>query len=102
MIATWLGELAEGRSWPATLRRWTVANCATGPARDFAVGCATNWRRATTWASAIRRAAPRSSEPLRVIDGEVVAAELEGGRRLSRRAQRLALEGGSTTLTSHG
>ncbi len=36
---------------------------------------------------------------LRVIDGEVVAVELEGGRRLSRRAQRLALEGDSTTLT---
>jgi tRNA(Ile)-lysidine synthase len=39
---------------------------------------------------------------LRVIDGDVVAAELEGGRRLSRRAQRLTLEGDSTTLTSHG
>lgn len=45
---------------------------------------------------------PSSAEierALRVIDGEVVAAELEGGRRLSRRAQRLALEGDSTTLT---
>ena len=39
---------------------------------------------------------------LRVISGEVVAVELEGGRRLSRRSQRLALEGDSTTLTRHG
>jgi tRNA(Ile)-lysidine synthase len=48
---------------------------------------------------------PSSAEierALRVVDGDVVAAELEGGRRLSRRAQRLTLEGGSTTLTSHG
>ena len=52
-----------------------------------------------TWASVIRPAAPRSSERLRVIDGEVVAVELEGGRRLSRTSQRLALEGDSTTLT---
>lgn len=45
---------------------------------------------------------PSSAEierALRVIGGEVVAAELEGGRRLSRHAQRLALEGDSTTLT---
>ncbi len=48
---------------------------------------------------------PSSAEierALQVVDGDVVAAELEGGRRLSRRAQRLTLEGGSTTLTSHG
>lgn len=48
---------------------------------------------------------PSSAEierALHVVDGDVVAAELEGGRRLSRRAQRLTLEGGSTTLTSHG
>jgi tRNA(Ile)-lysidine synthase len=48
---------------------------------------------------------PSSAEierALRVVDGEVTAAELQGGRRLSRSAQRLALEGGSTTLTSHG
>jgi tRNA(Ile)-lysidine synthase len=48
---------------------------------------------------------PSSAEierALRVVDGHVVAAELEGGRRLSRRAQRLTLEGDSTTLTSHG
>jgi tRNA(Ile)-lysidine synthase len=48
---------------------------------------------------------PSSAEierALRVVDGEVVAAELQGGRRMSRSAQRLALEGGSTTLTSHG
>jgi tRNA(Ile)-lysidine synthase len=38
----------------------------------------------------------------RVIAGEVVATELQGGRRLSRRAQRLALEDDSTTLTKHG
>jgi tRNA(Ile)-lysidine synthase len=37
-----------------------------------------------------------------VIAGEVVATELQGGRRLSRRAQRLALEEVSTTLTKHG
>lgn len=48
---------------------------------------------------------PSSAEierALRVVDGTVVAAELQGGRRLSRSAQRLALEGGSTTLASHG
>jgi len=48
---------------------------------------------------------PSSAEierSLRVVDGEVVAAELEGGRRLSRRSQRLALEGDSTTLSNHG
>ena len=38
----------------------------------------------------------------RVIAGDVVATELQGGRRLSRRAQRLALEDDSTTLTNHG
>lgn len=38
----------------------------------------------------------------RVIVGDVVATELQGGRRLSRRGQRLALEDGSTTLTKHG
>jgi tRNA(Ile)-lysidine synthase len=38
----------------------------------------------------------------RVIAGHVVATELQGGRRLSRRAQRLALEDDSTTLTNHG
>jgi tRNA(Ile)-lysidine synthase len=37
-----------------------------------------------------------------VIAGDVVATELQGGRRLSRRAQRLALEDVSTTLTKHG
>jgi tRNA(Ile)-lysidine synthase len=37
-----------------------------------------------------------------VIAGDVVATELQGGRRLSRRAQRLALEDASTTLTKHG
>jgi tRNA(Ile)-lysidine synthase len=38
----------------------------------------------------------------RVIAGDVVATELQGGRRLSRRAQRLTLEDVSTTLTKHG
>jgi tRNA(Ile)-lysidine synthase len=37
-----------------------------------------------------------------VITGDVVATELQGGRRLSRRAQRLVLEDVSTTLTKHG
>jgi tRNA(Ile)-lysidine synthase len=48
---------------------------------------------------------PSSAEierALRVVDGDAVAAELEGGRRLSRRAQRLTLEGDSTTLSRHG
>jgi tRNA(Ile)-lysidine synthase len=48
---------------------------------------------------------PSSAEierALRVVDGEVVAAELEGGRRLSRRSQHLALEGDSTTLSTYG
>jgi tRNA(Ile)-lysidine synthase len=38
----------------------------------------------------------------RVIAGDAVATELQGGRRLSRRARRLALEDDSTTLTNHG
>lgn len=38
----------------------------------------------------------------RVVTGEVVATELSGGRRLSRRGQRLFLEDGSTTLSKHG
>jgi hypothetical protein len=37
-----------------------------------------------------------------VVLGEVVATELSGGRRLSRRDQRLSLEDDSTTLTIHG
>jgi tRNA(Ile)-lysidine synthase len=37
-----------------------------------------------------------------VVLGEAVATELSGGRRLSRRDQRLSLEGDSTTLTNHG
>jgi tRNA(Ile)-lysidine synthase len=48
---------------------------------------------------------PSSAEierALHVVDGDVVAVELEGGRRLSRSAQRLSLEGGSTTLSKHG
>ncbi|MGH3733586.1 MAG: tRNA lysidine(34) synthetase TilS [Acidimicrobiales bacterium] len=48
---------------------------------------------------------PSSAEierALGVVDGDVVAVELEGGRRLSRRAQHLSLEGGSATLTPHG
>lgn len=37
-----------------------------------------------------------------VVEGRAVAAELTGGRRLSRRARHLALEDGSTTLLDHG
>jgi tRNA(Ile)-lysidine synthase len=37
-----------------------------------------------------------------VVLGEAVATELSGGRRLSRREQRLRLEDDSTTLTNHG
>lgn len=39
---------------------------------------------------------------LTVVDGDVTATELSGGRRLARRDQRLTLEDGSTTLTTHG
>ncbi|MFY9783589.1 MAG: tRNA lysidine(34) synthetase TilS [Acidimicrobiales bacterium] len=39
---------------------------------------------------------------LSVVVGDVVATELSGGRRLSRRGQHLSLEDGSTTLTKHG
>jgi len=39
---------------------------------------------------------------LSVVVGDVVATELSGGRRLARRGQRLALEDGSTNLSSHG
>jgi tRNA(Ile)-lysidine synthase len=97
----WLNSLVEGdvalaldevdcrelRQWPrARLRRWLrVQLCVHDELGD--------------------QHPPSSAEierALRVVDGDVVAAELEGGRRLSRRAQRLTLEGDSTTLTSHG
>ena len=77
-------DCRELRDWPrARLRRWLR----TKLARDDDLG---------------ERHPPSSAEierALRVIDGEVVAVELEGGRRLSRTSQRLALEGDSTTLT---
>jgi tRNA(Ile)-lysidine synthase len=80
-------DCRELRDWPrARLRRWLRAKLV----RSDDLG---------------ERHPPSSAEierALRVIDGAVVAVELEGGRRLSRRAQRLALEGGSTTLTRHG
>jgi tRNA(Ile)-lysidine synthase len=94
----WLGELLkddvarniedvdcrELRDWPrARLRRWLRVKLA----RRDDLG---------------QHHPPSSAEierALRVIDGEVVAVELEGGWRLSRRSQRLALEGDSTTLT---
>lgn len=37
-----------------------------------------------------------------VVDGEAVATQLSGGRRLARRGQRLFLEDGSATLSKHG
>lgn len=37
-----------------------------------------------------------------VVEGRVVATELSGGRRLTRRARHLALEDPSTTLSDHG
>jgi tRNA(Ile)-lysidine synthase len=97
----WLGELLAGdvalrleeadcrelRSWPeARLKRWLRAHLA---ARDE-LGDDHPPSRA-----ALERA-------LRVVRGDVAAAELEGGRRLSRTNQRLALEDGSTTLSGHG
>jgi tRNA(Ile)-lysidine synthase len=97
----WLNSLVEGdallglqdvdcrqlRQWPrARLRRWLRAQlCVSDELGD--------------------QHPPSSAEierALRVVDGDVVAAELEGGRRLSRRAQRLSLEGDSTTLSKHG
>ena len=97
----WLNSLVEGdaaltvdeadcrelREWPrARLRRWLRAQLSVNDELGD-------------------QHPPSSAEierALRVVDGEVTAAELQGGRRLSRSAQRLALEGGSTTLTSHG
>jgi tRNA(Ile)-lysidine synthase len=80
-------DCRELREWPrARLRRWL--------------------RRKLFVVDELGESHPPSSaeieRALRVVDGEVTAAELQGGRRLSRSAQRLALEGGSTTLTSHG
>ena len=80
-------DCRELREWPrARLRRWLRAQ----------LGVVDELGESHPPSSAeIERA-------LRGVDGEVVATELQGGRRLSRSAQRLALEGGSTTLTSHG
>jgi tRNA(Ile)-lysidine synthase len=98
---SWLDTLGEGdgalelgeadcrqlRQWPrARLRRWLR--------RQLGVTDELGDRHPPSSAE-IERA-------LRVVDGDVVAAELEGGRRLSRRAQRLSLEDGSTTLSKHG
>lgn len=70
-------DCRELRDWPrARLRRWLRAQLS----RRDDLG---------------EQHPPSSAEierALRVIDGEVVAAELEGGRRLARRAQRLSLE----------
>jgi tRNA(Ile)-lysidine synthase len=80
-------DCRELREWPrARLRRWLrLQLCVSDELGD--------------------QHPPSSAEierALRVVDGDVVAAELEGGRRLSRRAQRLTLEGDSTTLSKHG
>jgi tRNA(Ile)-lysidine synthase len=75
------------REWPrARLRRWLRARL---PMVDE-LG-----ERHPPSAAEVERA-------VRVVNGEVVATELSGGRRLARREQRLELEDGSTTLTIHG
>jgi tRNA(Ile)-lysidine synthase len=97
----WLNDLVEGdaalalheadcrdlRQWPrARLRRWLRVQLGVSDELGD-------------------QHPPSSAEierALRVVDGDVVAAELEGGRRLSRRAQHLSLEGDSTTLSKHG
>lgn len=88
-VALGIGDVdcRELRTWPlARRRRWLRAKLCVVDEFD--------------------EAHPPSAAELeraeRVIAGDVVATELQGGRRLSRRARRLALEDGSTTLTNHG
>lgn len=80
-------DCRELRDWPrARLRRWLRVRLArVDEGHDEHPPSAAEVERA-----------------LEVIDGEAVATELSGGRRLSRRGRRLALEDDSTTLTSHG
>ncbi len=83
-----LGELdcRELRGWPlARLRRWLRA-------------------RLTNTDALGELHPPSAAEVARALDvvsGAAVATQLSGGRRLSRRGQRLRLEDDSTTLTNH-
>ena len=98
---TWLDELASGdgslsleeadcrtvRTWPvARQRRWIREQL-----RGADMGDGTH----PPSADEVERA-------LAVIAGSVVATELAGGRRLSRRDQHLTLEKPTTTLAEHG
>ena len=75
------------RAWPrARLRRWLRAKL------EVVDGVG---ERHPPSAAEVERA-------LRVVDGDVVATELSGARRLARREQHLSLEDDSTTLTIHG
>ena len=80
-------DCRELRDWPrARLRRWLRRQLvATDEVNEHHPPSAAEVDRA-----------------IAVVVGEVVATELSGGRRLSRRGQRLNLEDGSTTLTIHG
>ena len=74
-----LGEVdcRELREWPsARLRRWLRARLSTRTVHDEVYPPSAN----------------EVARALAVVRGEVVACELSGGRRLSRRAQRLTLE----------
>ena len=70
-------DCRELREWPtARLRRWLRARLSTCTAHD----------------ELYHPSASEVARALAVVRGEAVACELSGGRRLSRRAQRLTLE----------
>ncbi len=80
-------EVGELRAWPrARLARWLR-------------GCLT---RVDELGEAHPPSEAEVDRAIAVVEGLVVATELSGGRRLSRRARHLALEERSTTLADHG
>ena len=62
------------------------------PARDCVVGCARNCARDDVGDGTHPPSADEVERAIEVVRGNVVATELSGGRRLSRRDQHLTLE----------
>lgn len=111
VLARQAAVLREERTW---LEALSALDAATGldeadcrTLRDWPRARLRRWLRAKlSFVDALgERHPPSAAEVERAIEvviGVVVATQLSGGRRLARRAQRLSLEGDSTTLTSNG